>query len=118
MKDVLIVDDASFMRMAIRNILDKNGYHVIGEAEDGKVGLTKYKELKPDFVTMDITMPNMSGLESLKEIMEYDAEAKVIMITAMGQQNMVIEAINLGAKSFILKPFKEDNVIKTLSSLE
>lgn len=117
MKRVLIVDDALFMRMAVKNILVKNGFELAGEAENGQAALAKYKELNPDLVTMDITMPVMSGLEALKEIMEYDADARVVMLTAMGQQNMVVEAINLGAKSFIVKPFREELVIKTLNSL-
>lgn len=117
MKRVLIVDDAAFMRMAIKNILVKNGFEVIDEAENGRVGFNKYKELRPDIVTMDITMPEMSGLESLKEIIKFDPSAKVVMVSAMGQEQMVREAILLGAISFIVKPFKEDHVIKTLSMI-
>lgn len=115
MRKVLIVDDAAFMRMAIRNILEKHSYEVAGEAENGAVAVSKYKELKPDIVTMDITMPIMTGLEALKAILAYDSNAKVIMVSAMGQQQMVMEAIMAGAKSFIVKPFKEDHVILTLS---
>jgi Response regulator containing CheY-like receiver domain and AraC-type DNA-binding domain len=117
MKKVLIVDDAAFMRMAIRNIIEKQGFQVAGEAENGLVAISKYKELKPDIVTMDITMPDMTGLEALKEIMAYDPNAKVVMVSAMGQQNMVMEAIMAGAKSFIVKPFKEDHVILTLNKI-
>jgi two-component system chemotaxis response regulator CheY len=117
MKRVLIVDDAAFMRMSIRNILEKNGYQVAGEAENGMVAVSKYKELKPDIVTMDITMPDMSGLEALKLIMKLDPEAKVIMLSAMGQQGMVMDAIVAGAKSFIVKPFKEEHIVTTLSKL-
>lgn len=116
MKKVLVVDDASFMRIMIKNILQNHGFEVAGEAEDGNAALVKYKELQPDIVTMDITMPKKTGLEALKDIIEYDKDAKVIMLTAMGQQNMVIDAINLGAKSFIVKPFKEETVIKTINS--
>jgi two-component system chemotaxis response regulator CheY len=115
MKKVLIVDDASFMRMAIRNILEKHGFEVAGEAENGLAAISRYKELKPDLVTMDITMPEMSGLEALKLILDYDSKAKVVMVSAMGQQNMVMEAVMAGARSFIVKPFKEDHVILTLS---
>jgi len=117
MKKVLIVDDAAFMRMAIKRILDGNGFEVIGEAENGAIAVEKYKELKPDIVTMDITMPEMSGLEALKEIREFDPEAKVVMVSAMGQEGMVRETIMLGAKSFIIKPFKNDHVIQTLNKI-
>ncbi len=117
MKKVLIVDDAAFMRMAIRDILEKNGFAVAGEAENGKIAVEKYKELKPDIVTMDITMPDMTGLEALKLIMEYDPKAKVVMLSAMGQQNMVMEAVLAGAKSFIVKPFKDEHVILTLNKV-
>lgn len=115
MKKVLIVDDAAFMRMAIRSILVKNNYEVVGEAENGVNAVSKYKELKPDIVTMDITMPDMSGIEVLKSIMQIDSNAKVVMVSAMGQQEMVMEAIMAGAKSFIVKPFKEAHVITTLN---
>lgn len=117
MKRVLIVDDAAFMRMAIKNILVKHGYEVADEAENGQVGISKYKELKPDLVTMDITMPEMDGLSALKKIMDFDPNARVVMVSAMGQEQMVMEAIKSGAKSFIVKPFKEDHVIQTLSKV-
>lgn len=117
MKKILVVDDAVFMRTAVKTMLSKNGYEVAGEAEDGEIAVKKYKELQPDAVTMDITMPNQTGLEALKAIVEYDSEAKVVMLTALGQENMVREAIMLGAKSFILKPFKEEQIIKTLNQI-
>ena len=117
MKKVLIVDDAAFMRMAIKRMLDGNGFEVVGEAEYGAIAVKKYKELKPDIVTMDITMPEMTGIEALKEIREFDPEAKVIMVSAMGQEGMVRETIMLGAKSFIIKPFKNDHVIQTLNKV-
>ena len=117
MKRVLVVDDAAFMRMAIKIILNGNGFEVIGEAENGAIAVKKYKELKPDIVTMDITMPEMTGLEALKKIRESDPEAKVIMVSAMGQEGMVRETIMLGAKSFIIKPFKNDHVIQTLNKV-
>ena len=117
MKRVLVVDDSIFMRMAVKRILDGNGFEVIGEAENGAIAVKKYKELKPDIVTMDITMPEMTGLEALKEIREFDPEAKVIMVSAMGQEGMVRETIMLGAKSFIVKPFKNDYVIQTLNKV-
>jgi two-component system chemotaxis response regulator CheY len=117
MKKVLIVDDAAFMRMAIKNILVKNGFEDIEEARNGIEALQKYKELNPDIVTMDITMPEMTGLEALKAIIEFDSNAKVVMVSAMGQEPMVMEAVMHGAKSFIVKPFKEDQVVKTLNKL-
>ena len=117
MATVLIVDDAAFMRISIKNMLTKNGYEVIGEAENGAVGVDMYKELSPDIVTMDITMPEMSGLEALKEITKHDPHAKVVMVSAMGQEAMVREAIISGAKGFIVKPFKEDGIIAALKKL-
>ena len=117
MSKVLIIDDAAFMRISIKNMLTKNGYEVIGEAENGAIGVDMYKELKPDIVTMDITMPEMSGLEALKEINKVDPQAKVVMVSAMGQEAMVREAIVSGAKGFIVKPFKEDGIIAALKKL-
>lgn len=117
MKRVLIVDDAAFMRMAIKNMIEKYDYEVIDEAENGEVAIVKYKELKPDIVTLDITMPEMSGLEALKQIMAFDPDAKVVMISAMGQQQLIMEAIKNGAKSFIVKPLKENHVIQTLDKV-
>ncbi|HEY8528869.1 MAG TPA: response regulator [Paenibacillaceae bacterium] len=113
-KRILIVDDAAFMRMMIRDILTKNGYEVVGEAQDGIQAIERYKELQPDLVTMDITMPEMDGITALKEIRKMDANAKVIMCSAMGQQAMVIDAIQAGAKDFIVKPFQADRVIEAV----
>ncbi|MCL1829563.1 MAG: response regulator [Oscillospiraceae bacterium] len=117
MAKVLIVDDASFMRISIKNMLTKNGYEVVGEAENGKIGVEKYKELSPDIVTMDITMPEMSGLDALKEIVKSDPAAKVVMVSAMGQEAMVRDAIMSGAKGFIVKPFKEEGIIAAIKKL-
>ncbi|RED66038.1 MULTISPECIES: response regulator [Cohnella] len=111
---ILIVDDAAFMRMMIRDILTKNGYEVVGEAQDGAQAIEKYKELNPDLITMDITMPEMDGITALKEIRKLDTNAKVIMCSAMGQQAMVIDAIQAGAKDFIVKPFQADRVIEAI----
>jgi len=117
MKKVLVVDDAVFMRMAIKNILEKNDFEVIGEAGNGVEAVEQYKALKPDIVTMDITMPEMTGLEALQQITDFDSNANVVMVSAMGQDSMVRESIIYGAKSFILKPFKEDHVVKTLNQV-
>lgn len=117
MKKVLIVDDAAFMRLKIRDILEKNGYTSIEEASDGEEAFKKYKEFKPDVVTMDITMPQVSGLQALKAIIQYDPKAKVVMLSAMGQENMIKEAIISGAKTFIIKPFKDEYMLETLSKI-
>lgn len=117
MKRVLIVDDAAFMRASIRLMLERNGFEVVGEAENGIVSIEKYKQLKPDVVTMDITMPDMDGIEALQAIRQYDSNAKVVMVSAMGQEPMVMEAVTSGAKSFIVKPFKEELVVKTLNKV-
>jgi two-component system chemotaxis response regulator CheY len=117
MKKVLVVDDAAFMRVSIKNMLSRNDYEIVGEAENGKIAITKYQELNPDIVTMDITMPEMDGLESLKEILSINPAANVIMVSAMGQESMVREAVLAGAKGFIVKPFKEDIILSALQSL-
>ena len=116
-KSVLICDDAAFMRVMIKDILTKNGYNVVGEAENGKVAVDKYTELKPDLVLMDITMPEMDGIESLKAIRAKDPNACVIMCSAMGQQAMVIEAIQSGAKDFIVKPFQAERVLEAVKKV-
>ena len=114
MPSVLIADDAAFMRMMIKNILTDAGYEIAGEAENGAVAVTKYRELKPDLTTMDITMPEMDGLAALKEIRGGDPAARVVMCSAMGQQSMVIEAIQAGARDFIVKPFQPDRVLEAI----
>ena len=113
-KNILICDDAAFMRMMIKDILTKNGYNIAGEAENGAKAVEKYAELKPDLVLMDITMPEMDGIEALKKIKASDPGASVIMCSAMGQQAMVIESIQSGAKDFIVKPFQADRVIEAV----
>ena len=117
MAKVLIVDDAAFMRISIKNMLVKNGFEVVGEAENGAIGVEMFKELSPDIVTMDITMPEMNGLDALKKIVEVDPGAKVVMVSAMGQEAMVRDAIVSGAKGFIVKPFKEDGIIAAIKKL-
>ncbi|HZH62321.1 response regulator [Metabacillus halosaccharovorans] len=111
---IMIVDDAAFMRMMIKDILTKNGYEVVAEAADGAQAVEKYKEHQPDLVTMDITMPEMDGIAALKEIKKINSNAKVIMCSAMGQQAMVIDAIQAGAKDFIVKPFQADRVLEAI----
>lgn len=114
-KRILIVDDAAFMRMMLKDILSKNGYEVVAEANDGSQAIEKYKEHNPDLVTMDITMPEVDGIAALKEIRSFDPNALVIMCSAMGQQSMVIDAIQAGAKDFIVKPFQADRVLEAVS---
>ena len=116
-KNILICDDAAFMRMMIKDIVSKNGYNVAGEAENGAKAVEKYAELKPDLVLMDITMPEMDGIQALKKIKESDPSALVIMCSAMGQQAMVIESIQAGAKDFIVKPFQADRVIEAVKKV-
>ena len=113
-KNILICDDAAFMRMMIKDILSKNGYNVVGEAENGAKAVEKYSETKPDLVLMYITMPEMDGIQALKKIKESDPAANVVMCSAMGQQAMVIESIQSGAKDFIVKPFQADRVLEAV----
>ena len=114
---ILVVDDAAFMRMMLKDILTKGGYEVCGEAADGIEALAKYNELKPDLVTLDITMPNKDGIAALKDIKAADPSALCIMCSAMGQQSMVIEAIQSGAKDFIVKPFQAERVLEAVKKV-
>lgn len=114
---ILVVDDAAFMRMMTKDILTKNGYDVIGEAENGARAIEKYKELMPDLVIMDITMPEVDGIQALKEIKKINADSKIIMCSAMGQQAMVIESIQAGARDFIVKPFQADRVVEAVKKV-
>jgi two-component system chemotaxis response regulator CheY len=116
MKNVLIVDDAAFMRLNLKNIL-KDDYEILGEAENGKEAVEMYQEHEPDIVTMDITMPVMDGIEAIKAILDIDPEANIVVCSAMGQQKIVIQAIELGAKDFIVKPFKKDRVKEAIAKL-
>ena len=116
-KNILIVDDAAFMRMMIKDILGKNGYNVVGEAENGVKAVEKFSELTPDLVIMDITMPEMDGIEAVKAIRGIKSNADIIMCSAMGQQAMVIESIQAGAKDFIVKPFQAERVIEAVSKV-
>ena len=113
-KSILICDDAAFMRMMLKDILVKEGFEVVGEAVNGADGVEKYNSLKPDLVTMDITMPEMDGIAALKAIRAGDPAAKVVMCSAMGQQAMVVESIQAGARDFIVKPFQKDRVIEAI----
>ena len=117
MASILIVDDAAFMRMMIKDILSKNGYTVVGEAENGIKAVEKYKEVNPDLVIMDITMPEMDGIQAVKQIKAVDPSAKIIMCSAMGQQAMVIEAIQAGARDFIVKPFQAERVVEAVKKV-
>ena len=114
MAKVLIVDDAAFMRMMIKDILEKNGYEVCGEAPNRLVAVELYNKEKPDIVTMDITMPDMDGIEAVKSIRATNPDAKIIMCSAMGQQSKVVEAIKKGAKDFIVKPFEKTRVLQAI----
>lgn len=116
-KNILICDDAAFMRMMIKDILTKNGYNIAGEAENGLKAVEKFNETKPDLVLMDITMPEMDGIQALKKIKEMDPSANIIMCSAMGQQAMVIEAIQSGAKDFIVKPFQAERVLEAVKKV-
>lgn len=115
MARILIVDDAKFMRITLTNILKKANHEIVGEAENGREAVALYRELKPDLVTMDITMPEMSGLDAVKEIKKDYKDAKIIMCSAMGQQKMVVDAIEAGAKDFIVKPFDDSQVVDSVS---
>lgn len=114
MANILLVDDAAFMRMMLKDILTKNGYTVAGEAENGLKAVEKFRELSPDLALMDITMPEMDGLQALKKIKAEWPDAKVVMCSAMGQQAMVIDAIQSGAKDFIVKPFQPERVLEAV----
>lgn len=117
MKRILIVDDAEFMRVALRKILQAHNFEVVAEACNGLEAVVKYKQHQPDLVTMDITMPEMTGLDALKAIRSLDPLAKVVMVSAMGQEAFIREAVTYGAKTFIVKPFREDHVVQTLNKI-
>jgi len=117
MSKIMIVDDAAFMRITIKNMLKKSAHEVVGEAENGRVAVERYRALAPDIVTMDITMPEMDGLAALKEILRENPAANIIMVSAMGQESMVRDAIMSGAKGFIVKPFKEEGILSAIDKL-
>jgi two-component system, chemotaxis family, chemotaxis protein CheY len=111
---VLLVDDASFMRMMLKNILVGSGYEVAGEAENGSKAVEQFKALKPDLVIMDIIMPEMGGIDAVREIIKLNPSARILMCSSMGQQSLVVEAIQAGAKDFIVKPFQPSNVLEAV----
>jgi two-component system chemotaxis response regulator CheY len=116
-KRILITDDALFMRVTLKNILTKEGYEIAGEAANGRESVELYKATRPDLVTMDITMPEMDGISAVREIRSFDPHAKIIMCTAMGQKNMVMEAVTAGARDFIVKPFQPEKVLEAVHKL-
>lgn len=117
MKKILIVDDAAFMRMMLKDILTKNGFEVVGEAKDGLEAVEMYNRLRPDLVTMDVTMPNMDGVQAVKAIKQLDPNAKIIMCSAMGQKSVVMDSVMAGAKDFIIKPFQKEKVLEAIEKI-
>ena len=111
---ILIVDDLSFMRMIQKELLTERGYTIAGEAADGLEAVEKFKSLRPDLIMLDITMPNMNGLEAMRKIFTIDPHARVIMCSALGQQNLIVEAIKAGVKDFIVKPFKPERILSAI----
>ncbi|MCL2096604.1 MAG: response regulator [Oscillospiraceae bacterium] len=116
-KKILLVDDAAFMRMMIKDILAKNGFSVCGEAQDGVDAIEKFRGLGPDLIIMDITMPNMDGITALKAIKKESPQTKIVMCSAMGQESYVVDAIKSGASDFIVKPFQADRIISTVTKV-
>ena len=117
MTRIMIVDDASFMRLTIRKMLESYDYEVVAEAADGEEAVSLYKKFYPDITTMDITMPNMTGIEALKEIKKIDKDAKVVMVSAMGQEVLIRDAVMNGAASFLVKPFQKDKLLEVLAGI-
>lgn len=115
---VLVVDDTAFMRLTLRRTLERFGHEVVGEAADGEEAVQLYQELRPDLVTMDITMPKMDGITAIREIMKMDPQARIIVCSALGQKNMVIEALTAGAKDYLVKPFQPERVLEALEKLQ
>ncbi|MDF2961009.1 MAG: response regulator with CheY-like receiver, AAA-type ATPase, and DNA-binding domain [Paenibacillus sp.] len=117
MARILIVDDAAFMRQFLKNMMLEMGWQVVAEASNGLEAISMYKQYRPDVVTMDITMPDMEGIEAVQEIIRMDPSAKIIMCSAMGQHRMVLKAIKAGAKDFLVKPFRRDRVVESVVNL-
>ncbi|AGA56919.1 response regulator with CheY-like receiver, AAA-type ATPase, and DNA-binding domains [Thermobacillus composti KWC4] len=117
MARIMVVDDAAFLRMMLKNILAQLGHEIVAEAANGEEAIRTYKQFKPDLVTMDITMPDMDGIKVVEEIISFDPHAKIIMCSAMGSQNMVLDAIKVGAKDFIVKPFQNNRVMEAVTKV-
>ncbi len=117
MKKILIIDDMAIMRSRLGQLLRKAGYSIGGEAEDGKEGVSMYKEISPDLVTLDISMPEQNGIETLKQILEYDENGKILIVSAVGQKQMILQALECGAKSFISKPFTEEDFMEEVKKI-
>lgn len=117
MKKILIVDDAAFMRMILKNIVEPAGYEVVAEASNGLEAIEKFEQYKPDVITMDITMPVMDGIVALKEILKIDPNANVCMVSAMGQDKVILESVKSGAKDFIVKPFESEVVLEKMRTI-
>jgi two-component system chemotaxis response regulator CheY len=115
--DVLVADDLKFIKLVLRELIEKAGFRVIAEASNGEEAVDLYQSKRPDVVLMDITMPKMDGLAALKQILKFDPEAKVIMCSALGQQSLIVQALQLGAKDFIVKPFREDRVVAAIKKI-
>lgn len=117
MARVMVVDDTAFMRLKLKQILQEFGHEIVGEAENGKIAVNKYKSVDPDIIFMDITMPEMDGIEAVKKLKEIDPEVKIVMCSAMGQKKIVLEAIRSGAVNFVVKPFKKGKIEETIESI-
>lgn len=115
--DVLIADDLKFIKLVLRELVEKAGFRVVGEASNGQEAVELYQNERPDVVLMDITMPKMDGLAALKQILQFDPGAKVIMCSALGQQSLIVQALQLGAKDFIVKPFREERVVAAIKKI-
>jgi two-component system chemotaxis response regulator CheY len=111
---ILIADDAQFMRMLIGRILRENGHNIVGEARNGEEVVELYAKLRPDLVTMDVVMPKMNGLEAIRKIISFDANARIVVVTALGQEAIAFEAVKAGAKNFVVKPFKQEEVLNAV----
>lgn len=118
MNKVLIVDDAAFMRASLKMMLERNGFEVIGEADNGEIAVKRYQQLSPDIVTMDITMPKMDGIKAIQAIKSINKKANIIVVSALGKEELVREAIIFGAKGFIVKPINEEHLVKTLNKVQ
>lgn len=117
MKSALVVDDSAFMRKVLRGMLEKHGYKVVGEAADGAQAFEEYRKLRPTFATMDVNMPDVSGVEAVRNILEIDPNAIIVMVTSIGTKDKVMEALEAGARSYIVKPFTEENLVSVFEQV-